>query len=72
MLGGPVGAMATAAGATAARKGAEAATKNNAEFVRALVRAGKVSQAQAPKVIQALDDGTLAPEAIAGMMAGVN
>lgn len=72
MLGGPVGAMAAAAGATAARKGAEVATKNNAEFVRALVRAGKISQAQAPKVIQALDDGTLAPEAIAGMMAGVN
>lgn len=72
LAGGPVGSMAVAAGATAARKGAEVATRNNAEFVRGLVRAGKVSQAQAPKIIQALDDGTLAPEAIAGVMAGVN
>lgn len=72
LAGGPVGSMAVAAGATAARKGAEIATRKNAEFVSGLVRAGKVSPAQAPRILKGLEDGSLTPEAISGALAGVN
>lgn len=71
-VGGPIGAMAVPMIGTAARKGAQAATRNNAEFVRSMVRAGKVSQAQAPKILQAMENGTLTPEVVAGMMATTN
>jgi hypothetical protein len=72
LAGGPVGSMAVAAGATAARKGAEMATRRNADFVRGLVRSGKITEAQAPQVIKALESGAITPEVLAGGMAGVN
>ncbi|WP_422383283.1 hypothetical protein [Roseibium album] len=71
-VGGPVGAMAVPVIGTAARKGAQTATRNNADFVRALVRAGKLSDADAPKIIRALENGTLTPEILAGTLATTN
>lgn len=72
LAGGPIGGLAVGAGATAARKGAEMATRSNAEFARALVRAGKIAEAEVPKVIQSLENGTLTPEAVSGALAGVS
>lgn len=72
LAGGPIGGLAVGAGATAARKGAEMATRSNADFARALVRAGKIAEAEVPKVIQALESGALTPEAVSGALAGVN
>lgn len=71
-MGGPLGAMAVPILGTIARKGAERATRSNADFVSALVRAGKIAPQQAPAIVRALESGQVDQRAIAGLVSAAN